>query len=157
MPKWEAWNCKKKNLQYICCKLTDFGGHENWSKMEVQIASTSHQNWSIGQQRFIFWYLYGFGQDWFLVFFHLAKRRAENTTKSGFARLPGPRIEILEAINNPGGPLSYTGRFYLDSTFSYLTTPDTGRCRRILVPTRFRRSPKIIHFCKNQDKLPTND
>ena len=37
----------------------------------------------------------------------------------------------------------YTGRFQLESTFSYLTTPDTGRCRQFLAPTGVWRGSKI--------------
>ena len=42
----------KKMFSYsICCNLRDLGGHENWMKMEVQMAPQSHQNWSIGHPR----------------------------------------------------------------------------------------------------------
>ena len=35
-----------------------------------------------------------------------------------------------------------------ETTFLYLTKPDTGRCRQILAPTGFSRGPDIDHFLK---------
>ena len=75
MPKWEAWNGKKRFSHYTCCNLRGAGGHDNWGKMEVQMASTNYQNPSLGSpsshflifcevlMRFAFWWVFGSGKS----------------------------------------------------------------------------------------------
>ena len=65
-----------------------------------------------------------------LILFGAGKRWApKNKTKK---QMLG---EMLDPNDNTGWVLKL--RLWPDSTFSYLTTPDTGRCRQILWRTGF--------------------
>ena len=71
------------------------------------------------------------------MLFRLAKTLAKITSKSTWGRLDAPANTILAAISDPAGPPVFadSGRF----CFSCLTTPDTGRRRRILHRAGFQR------------------
>ena len=100
---------KKRFSHYTCCNLRDLGGHENWSKMEVQMAPTSHQHWSLGCPRSHFWSFYGFRQACFCWCFFV---RPKGGPKSWTNQLWGG---MMAPINNPAGPLSWQilGRLHI--------------------------------------------
>ena len=64
-----------------------------------------------------------------------AKRRANITKQSTFARAEIEKSSKIADLNNQSQGGFIKLRFWPDSTFSYLTTRDTGRYRRILAPT----------------------
>ena len=49
--KMGGLNIKTKFSHYTCCNLRGFGGHGNWSKIEVNMASKSY----LGRPRLYFW------------------------------------------------------------------------------------------------------
>ena len=73
----------------------------------------------------LFEILMDFGKLDFFMFWVLAKDGPPKQTNQIFSERMGPNA----VFDNPVRLIKL--RFWPDSTFLYLTTPDTGRCRRI--------------------------
>ena len=89
MPKWEAWNGKKRLSQYKCCKLGDLGGQEHRSKIEVHMAWKRHPKPLASNQTI----LMDFGKLVSFCWFFGARK----------IRLPKQKNEILGDLGGQGG------------------------------------------------------
>ena len=101
---------KKSVSHYNCCSLRDLGGHENLSKMEIQLAPKRHQPWSIKRRRRDFFQiLMNFGKLVFCCFWRLAKGGPKETKTRDLGRA---EIESCRQIIIQVGHLSSgSGRF----------------------------------------------
>ena len=149
MPKWKAWNCKKEvfALYVLKTKRCRRSGNliENGSPYCIEKAS---QLKPLASKVWFFEILIDFGKLVFLMFLGAGKRRAKKLTNQFVL------CEISGRRGSPeitGGGNNYPDwntklRFWPDCTFSCLTTPDTGRCRRILAPTGIWMGLRNEHF-----------
>ena len=115
----------------------DRKGRSKWHRKVIKIEA-------LGAQGRIFWDLDRLGQAWFFYVFAFGQKASQNYEKQLLSGIRAPELRFPHPLTIQVG--HYTGRFWLDSTFSYLTTPDTGRCRRILAPTGFWRGSKESFF-----------
>ena len=106
----------------------DRKGRSKWHRKVIKIEA-------LGAQGRIFWDLDRLGQAWFFYVFAFGQKASQNYEKQLLSGIRAPELRFPHPLTIQVG--HYTGRFWLDSTFSYLTTPDTSQCRQILAPTGF--------------------
>ena len=135
MPKWEAGNGLQIFLHHTCCNLEDVGGQENWSKMKVQMAPPSHQNWSIGRPRCVCFRYSWIGASLFLFFYVFGgcqkaapknkKNRLRAKSRAAVDRGEGIIIQIGSLSSGSG----HFGWFYIllfDNAWHQLVSADFG-------------------------------
>ena len=99
---------------------------------------------ALGVQGRIFWNLYGFGPHYvFLCFFVWQKGGPPKQQNHVLGGCRAPKVRFWMPFKIQRGPL-----YWQILADSYLTTPDTGRCRRILAPVGFWRGPPINVFLR---------